>query len=292
MRKTRPNMISALSMGSTKCVALIAEMISPSTHRIVGCGQVPSRGIEKGVVVNIEAATAAAKAAVEEAEVMAEVKFPEAYVSISGAHLSGSNEHAAAKIAGDTVSESDIKNVMETAQAIPDQENRSNIHVLEQAFTIDGQAGIRKPLDMSGNRLEVDVHVVSSAANEVANIERYLAGAGIQVHKIFASPLAAAETALTKDEKTLGVAAIDIGAETCDVSVFKDGSPRLTAVVPTGAIWIDRDIANMFHIPVSAAEKIKREHGQAIAGTPENDQKAHQRPRWRRADDRQPVDDD
>ncbi|MCH7923595.1 MAG: cell division protein FtsA [Nitrospinae bacterium] len=260
----RGEMVCGLDIGTTKICAIIGEPGEDGQLDIVGIGTYPSRGIRKGVVVNIESTVESAKGAVEEAELMAGVDVDSVYVGIAGGHIKGFNSHGVIAIKNREVTQPDIDRVIDAAKAIAMPLDREVIHVIPQEYLIDDQGGIREPLGMSGVRLEGKVHIVTAAVTSAQNIVKSVKKAQLQVKDIILEQLASAEAVLTPDEQELGVALVDIGGGTTDIAVFLDGSVKHTAVLAIGGSHITNDIAIGLRTPTAEAERIKKKFGCAM----------------------------
>lgn len=255
--------VCSVTLGEDKFVALAARRKGGS-FEVAGCGTAASKGYSRGMITDIGEAAGALEGAVRQAEVMAGTKVDgSAVAGLSGGHIQGDDRHAHVKIQGGAVTEADIDLAMDTLQAFPIQPGQEILHVLEQEFVIDGQAGIRHPLGMRGSLLEADAHVVTAASNAVANHRSALEKAGAAPRKMMSSALATGVAVTTEDEREMGVAAVDWGGGTCDCITFKRGVPRRILSLPLGGTDIDRDVAKIFHIPMASAERIKREIGSA-----------------------------
>ena len=260
----RGEMVCGLDIGTTKICAIIGEPGENGQIDIVGIGTHPSKGLRKGVVVNIESTVESAKGAVEEAELMAGVDVESVYVGIAGGHIKGFNSHGVIAIKNREVTQPDIDRVIDAAKAIAMPLDREVIHVIPQEYLIDDQGGIREPLGMSGVRLEGKVHIVTAAVTSAQNIVKSVKKAQLRVKDIVLEQLASAEAVLTPDEQELGVALVDIGGGTTDIAVFLDGSVKHTAVLAIGGSHITNDIAIGLRTPTAEAERIKKKFGCAM----------------------------
>lgn len=252
--------IAGLDLGTTKVCAIVAEVTDDGLD-IIGIGSVPSKGLRKGVVVNIESTVQAIKAAVEQAETMAGVEINTVYAGIAGSHVRGMNQEGVAAIQNREVSQEDVARVLEQAKAIPLPGDRQVLHVLPQEYIVDEQDGIKEPVGMSGVRLEARVHVVTAATTSVANIIKCAERCGLYVAEVVLQPLASADAVLSDDEKEIGVALIDIGGGTTDVIIYVDGAVVHTSVIPIGGINLTNDIATGLRTPMAEAERIKIKYG-------------------------------
>lgn len=258
------NLIVGLDIGTSKIVAIVAELQPEGTLKVIGLGQHVSRGLKKGVVINIDSTMQAIQRALEEAELMADCKINNVYTGIAGSHIKSLNSHGMVKIKDAEVSQMDIDRVIETAQAISLPADQQILHILTQEFVIDGQEDVREPMGMSGMKLEVKVHIVTGAVAAAQNIVKCIKRCGIEVNDLVLQPLASSSAVLTDDEKELGVCLIDIGGGTTDIAVFKQGAIRHTAVVPIAGDQMTNDVAVAFRTPTQSAEDIKIKHGCAL----------------------------
>ena len=265
------NLVAGLDIGTTKICMIVAEH-TESGIDIIGIGTYPSKGLRKGVVIDIDRTVYSIQKAVEEAELMAGCDISRVYVGIAGGHIKGFNSPGVIKIKGEEVTEQDVSRAIETAQAIPIPMDYEIIHTLPQEFIVDGQDGIMDPLGISGVRLEARVHIVTGATTSVQNITRSALRAGLTVDGIILQQLASAEATLSQDEKELGVALVDIGGGTTDIAVFHEGSLSHTAVLPLGGYQITNDIAVGLRTPMTEAEKIKVKYGCALTSRIHSDE--------------------
>ncbi len=262
--KEQKNLVVGLDIGTSKIAAIVAEVLPEGRMEIVGMGTHPSRGLKKGVVVNIESTVHAIQRALEEAELMADCKIREAYTGIAGSHVRGFNSHGMVAIKDKEVTQADVERVIETARAVNIPMDQQILHILTHEFIIDGQEDVREPLGMSGVRLEVKVHIVTGAVSAAQNIVKCVRRCGLEVRDLILQPLASALAVLSEDEKDLGVCLIDIGGGTTDIAVFTDGAIRHTAVIPIAGDQITNDVAMALRTPTKDAEDIKRAHGCAL----------------------------
>ncbi len=256
-----------LDVGTTKVCCVIAEPNAGGGVDVAGVGAAPSRGLRKGVVVNVEATVEAIRQAVSEAERTAGTEVSGVYVGVAGGHVRGLNSRGVVPVSGKEreVTALDVQRAVEAARAINLPPDREVLHVLPQTFTVDGQDGVREPVGMAGVRLEVEVHVVTAAVSSLHNVIRSVNRAGLTVHDVVLEPLASAEAVLFADEKELGVILVDIGGGTTDVALFRDGAVWHTAILPIGGDHISHDLAVGLRTPAAEAEELKRRHGCALA---------------------------
>ena len=258
------NLIVGLDIGTSKIVAIVAELLPEGTIKVIGLGQHISRGLKKGVVINIDSTMQAIQRAIEEAELMADCKINTVFTGIAGSHVKSLNSHGMVKIKDAEVSQMDVDRVVETARAIALPADQQILHILTQEFIIDGQEDVREPLGMSGMKLEVKVHIVTGAVAAAQNIVKCIKRCGLEVSDLILQPLASSVAVLTEDEKELGVCLVDIGGGTTDIAVFKNGAIRHTAVIPIAGDQMTNDIAVAFRTPTQSAEEIKVKYGCAL----------------------------
>ena len=264
MSKDNRDLLVGLDIGTSKVVALVAELAPDGQFNVVGVGQTASKGLKKGVVVNIEATVQSIQKALEEAEVMADRQIVQVFTGIAGNHIVSFNSSGMVAIRDKEVSAGDVERVLETAKAINIPTDQQILHILIQEFIIDGQEDVREPLGMSGMKLEVKVHIVTGAVAAAQNIVKCIKRCGIEVSDLILQPLASSLAVLTEDEKELGVCLVDIGGGTTDIAVFKQGAIRHTAVVAIAGDQMTNDIAVAFRTPTQSAEDIKVKYGCAL----------------------------
>jgi cell division protein FtsA len=260
----REELIVGLDIGTTKIAAIVGEITDEGRLDVIGIGTHPSRGLKKGVVVNIDSTVASIKRAVEEAEHVAGVEITSVYAGIAGGHIHGQNSHGIVAVKDKEVREADMARVIDAAKAVAIPLDREIIHVLPQEYIIDDQDGIKDPLGMAGVRLEAKVHLVTAAVTSAQNIVKCCNRCGLNVADIVLEPLASAHAVLDEDEKELGVALIDIGGGTTDLAVFHDGSIVHTSVLAVGGSQLTNDIAIGLRTPTGDAERIKHRYGCAM----------------------------
>ncbi|MGQ9601532.1 MAG: cell division protein FtsA [Candidatus Bipolaricaulia bacterium] len=256
-------LVVGLDIGTTKVAALVGNVLEGGAIEIIGRGLAHSRGLEKGVVVDIGETTASIRRAVEQAEKMADVKIQSVSVGIAGKHIKSINNSGTVSITRDNriITREDVRRVLETAQAIQIPPDSQLIHVIPRQYIVDGQDGITDPIGMTGMRLEVDVHIVTGAITAVHNIVRCVQNLGIGIENIVLQPLAASYAVLTSAEKELGVALLDIGGGTTDIAIFRGGDIWFSKILPIAGEHITNDITVGLRVPYEEAERIKKEHG-------------------------------
>ncbi len=257
-------LIVGLDIGTSKVLAIVGEVSPTGEVEIVGVGHHPSRGMKKGVVVNIESTVQSIQRAVEEAELMAGCQIHSVYAGIAGSHISSFNSHGIVAIKDKEVGPNDIERVIEAARALAIPADQKVLHILPQEFIIDKQEGIREPIGMSGVRLEAKVHIVTGAVSAAQNIIKCVRRCGLEVDDIILEQLASSMSVLNDDEKELGVCIVDIGGGTTDISVFTEGAIRHTAVIPIAGDQVTNDIAVALRTPTQNAEDIKKKYGCAL----------------------------
>jgi cell division protein FtsA len=263
-RRDTRNLIVGLDIGTSKVVALVGDLLPDGRLEIVGMGSHDSRGLKKGVVVNIESTVSAIQRALEEAELMADCKIQRVHVGIAGSHIRSFNSTGMVAVKDKEVTALDVERAVETARAMPIPTDQQVLHILTQEFLIDGQDGIREPLGMSGVRLEVKVHIVTGAVSAAQNVVKCVRRCGLEVADLVLQPLASSIAVLSEDEKELGVALVDIGGGTTDVAIFREGAIRHTAVIPIAGDQVTNDIAMALRTPTPEAELVKIRHGCAL----------------------------
>lgn len=263
MTRDNKDLIVALDIGTSKVLALVAEVLPEGRFEVLGLGQHESMGMRKGVVTSIEATVNSIQRALEEAELMADCKIGGVYTGISGSHIASLNSSGMVAIKDKEVTSADVARVIEIAQAVNIPMEQQVLHVLEQEFFVDTQEGIKEPVGMSGFRLEVRVHIVTASSSAVQNIDRCVRRCGLEVKEQMLAPLASSLACLTEDEKELGVVLVDVGSGTTDVAIYTGGAIRHTHVIAIGGDQITSDIATMLRTPMPDAEEIKIRYGLA-----------------------------
>jgi cell division protein FtsA len=263
-RKVDKSMIVGLDIGTSKITAIVGEVNEDNQMEIVGIGSHPSRGLKKGVVVNIESTVQSIQRCVEEAELMAGCQIHSVYAGIAGSHIRSMNSHGIVAIKDREVSSSDVERVIDAARAVAIPADQRVLHVMPQEFVIDQQEGIREPIGMSGVRLEAKVHLVTGAESAAQNIVKCVRRCGLEVDDIILEQLASSYSVLTDDEKELGICLVDIGGGTTDVAVFTEGAIKHTAVIPIAGDQVTNDIAVAMRTPTQYAEEIKIKYACAL----------------------------
>jgi cell division protein FtsA len=263
-KKIDKNLIVGLDIGTSKVVAIVGEVLSEDEIEIIGIGSSRSRGLKKGVVVNIESTVHTIQRAIEEAELMAGCEIHSVYAGIAGSHIRSLNSHGIVAIRDNEVSVSDVDRVIDAARAVAIPADQKILHILPQEFVIDSQEGIKEPIGMSGVRLESKVHMVTGSVSSAQNIIKCVRRCGLEVDDIILEQLASSYAVLTDDEKDLGVCIVDIGGGTTDIAVFTDGSIHHTAVIPIAGDQVTNDIAVALRTPTQHAEDIKVQYACAL----------------------------
>ncbi len=264
VKKADRNIIVGLDIGTSKVVAIVGEVKEDDSIEIVGLGSHPSRGLKKGVVVNIESTVQSIQRAVEEAELMAGVEIDSVYAGIAGSHVASLNSHGIVAIKDGEVTHADVERVIDAARAVPIPADQKILHILPQEFIIDNQEGIHDPVGMSGVRLEARVHMVTGSVSAAQNIVKCVRRCGLEVEDLILEQLASSYSVLEEDEKDLGVCLVDIGGGTTDIAVFTGGAIRHTGVIPIAGDQVTNDIAVALRTPTQHAEEIKLKYACAL----------------------------
>ncbi|MBN2005523.1 MAG: cell division protein FtsA [Anaerolineae bacterium] len=267
--------VVGIDIGSHRILVLVAEVDETAGTRIVGVGKVPSKGIKKGVVVNVTEATAAIAEAVERAEQSSGYQVERAYVGITGAHISSQNSQGVVGVARRDrgITPDDVDRVLEAAGAIVLPQNQELLHILPRVYTVDGQEGVRDPLGMHGFRLEVEAHVVMGSSTAIQNLTKCIQGAGLEVSELVLTSMAAGKSVLSETEKEMGVVLVDIGEGTTDIAIFIEGTVWHTRSLSIGGEYITNDIAIGLRLPPEVAEMVKLRHGYAMAAQVAQDER-------------------
>lgn len=266
------NMIVGLDIGTSKVVAIVGEISPEGDLNIVGLGSHPSRGLKKGVVVDIESTVQSIQRAVEEAELMAGCQIHSVYAGIAGSHIRSLNSHGIVAIKDKEVTQADVERVIDAAKAVAIPADQKILHILPQEYIIDSQEGVKEPYGMSGVRLEAKVHLVTGAVNAAQNIEKCIQRCGLQVEDVILEQLASSYSVLTEDERELGVCIVDIGGGTSDIAIFTEGSIKHTGVIPIAGDQVTNDIAMALRTPTQYAEEIKMKYACALTQLAKEDE--------------------
>jgi cell division protein FtsA len=256
--------IVGIDIGTTKICTLVARVEEDRQLRIMGVGIEPSRGMKRGVMVDLENATIAIARSVEKAQRSSGYEIRSAWVSLAGSHVSSINSKGTAGVTGGIVRQSDVNRALEAAQSVAIPHNREVIHVIQRGFTVDGQDGISQPVGMHGYRLDVEAHIITAAETTVENIRKAAEAAGVQVQQFVLNPLASGEVVLTETERQLGVMICDIGGGTTDLAIYIDSDVWHTMVLSVGGSLITSDIAHGLRLSLIQAEEVKKKYGHAI----------------------------
>jgi cell division protein FtsA len=263
-KKTDRNLIVGLDIGTSKVAAIVGELTNEGTIEVVGIGSNPSRGLKKGVVVNLESTVHSIQRAVDEAELMAGCKINSVFAGIAGSHIGSLNSHGIVAIKDKEVTQSDVDRVIDSARAVAIPADQRILHILPQEFIIDRQEGIKEPVGMSGIRLEARVHMVTGAVSAAQNLIKCIRRCQLEVEDIILEQLASCTSVLTEDEKELGVCLVDIGGGTTDIAIFTEGAIRHTAVIPIAGDQVTNDIAVALRTPTQHAEELKIKYACAL----------------------------
>jgi len=261
MRKWKT--VSAIDVGTTKVCTLIAEVGDGGQMRIAGVGLVPSKGLHKGMVVNINEAKECIRQSVKKAEQSSGYRVDSAYVGVTGRHISGRNNRGVVAVTRNDrlVRPDDLRRVLQNAQSLKVTSDEKLLHLIPRSYTVDGQEGVQNPVGMHGFKLDVETHVITAAVSSVQNLVKCIRGVGVDVEDLVFEALASSEAVLTADEKQVGVILADIGGGTTDIAVFKDGSIWHTAIIPVAGYQLTRDIAVGLGLPFEVAEEMKKKYG-------------------------------
>lgn len=263
-KKTDRNLLVGLDIGTSKVAAIVGEYRGGDEIEIIGIGSAPSKGLKKGIVVNLESTVHSIQRAIEEAELMAGCQIKSVFAGIAGSHIKSLNSHGIVAIKEKEVTQHDIDRVIDSARAVAIPADQKILHILPQEFVIDQQEGIKEPIGMSGIRLEAKVHMVTSSVSAEQNIVKCIRRCGLDVDDIVLEQLASCSAVLTDDEKDLGVCLIDIGGGTTDIAIFSEGAIKHTAVIPIAGDQVTNDIAVALRTPTKNAEEIKCKYACAL----------------------------
>ena len=270
VKKPEKNLVVALDVGTSKIAALVGQVGLDGDIEVVGFGTHPSRGLKRGVVVNIESTVYSIQQALEEAERMAGCEVQSVFTGIAGSHIDSMNSHGIVAIRDREVNSADVDRVIDAAKAVAIPADQQIVYILPQEFIIDRQDGVREPIGMSGVRLEAKVHIVTGAVSAAQNITKCIRRCGLNIGDIVLEQLASSHAVLTEDEKELGVCLVDIGGGTTDIAIFTEGAIRYTNVIPVAGDQVTNDIAVALRTPTQSAEEIKIEHGLVAMDAIEN----------------------
>ena len=264
MSRDNKDLVVGLDIGTSRIIALVADLDQEGRLNVIGVGSQESRGLKKGAVVNIEEAVHTISRVIQEVELMADCKVSHVYTGIAGRHIKSFNSNGMVAIKDKDVTQADVERVIETARAMPIPADQEILHILTQEFVIDGQDSIREPIGMSGMRLEVKTHIVTGAVSAAQNIVKCVRRCGLEANDLVLQPLASSYAVLSEDEKDLGVCLIDIGGGTTDIAVWTQGAIRHTSVIPIAGDQVTNDIAMALRTPTREAEDIKIRFGCAL----------------------------
>ena len=264
MSRDNKDLVVGLDIGTSRIIALVADLDQEGRMNVIGVGSQESRGLKKGAVVNIEEAVHTISRVIQEVELMADCKVSHVYTGIAGSHIKSFNSNGMVAIKDKEVTQADVERVIETARAMPIPADQEILHILTQEFVIDGQDSIREPIGMSGMRLEVKTHIVTGAVSAAQNIVKCVRRCGLEANDLVLQPLASSYAVLSEDEKDLGVCLIDIGGGTTDIAVWTQGAIRHTSVIPIAGDQVTNDIAMALRTPTREAEDIKIRFGCAL----------------------------
>ncbi len=260
------NVVASIDVGTTKICTILADVSDNETPRVVGVGISPSRGLHKGLVVNINEARGSILDSVRKAEQTSNYKVESAYVGVTGRHVTSMNNRGVVAITRNdrVVRPDDLKRVLSAAQSVKTAGDRKLLHVIPRGYAVDGQAGVKNPVGMHGFRLDVETHVITAAVTSIQNLVKCIRSIGIDIEDLVLEPLASSEAILTTDEKQVGVILADIGGGTTDVAVFRDGSIWHTSILPVAGYQLTRDVAIGLGLPFDIAEEMKKKYGSVM----------------------------
>jgi cell division protein FtsA len=260
------NVIASIDVGTTKICTILADVSEGGSPRVLGVGITPSRGLHKGLVVNINEARESIMDSVRKAEQASNYKVESAYVGVTGRHVTSINNHGVVAITRNdrVVRPDDLKRVLASAQSVKTANDRRLLHVIPRAYAVDGQAGVKNPVGMHGFRLDVETHIITAAVTSIQNLVKCIRSIGIDIEDLVLEPLASSEAILTEDEKQVGVIMADIGGGTTDVAVFREGSIWHTSILPVAGYQLTRDVAIGLGLPFEIAEEMKKKYGSVM----------------------------
>jgi len=260
------NVVASIDVGTTKICTILADVRDGDAPQVVGVGISPSKGLHKGLVVNINEARESIRDSVRKAEQASNYKVESAYVGVTGRHVASMNNRGVVAITRNdrVVRPDDLKRVLASAQSVKTANDRRLLHVIPRSYAVDGQAGVKNPVGMHGFRLDVETHVITAAVTSIQNLVKCIRSIGIDIEDLILEPLASSEAILTDDEKQVGVILADIGGGTTDVAVFRDGSIWHTSILPVAGYQLTRDIAIGLGLPFDIAEEMKKKYGSVM----------------------------
>jgi cell division protein FtsA len=258
------NLYTGIDVGTTKICTLVAQELEDGSLQIIGVGIEPSRGLRRGVVVNVEEAARAIAASVDKAQRTAGYEIASAVISLAGAQVSSINSRGVVGVAGEIIAAEDVARASEAARAIAVPYDRQIVHVLPRGFVVDGQEGIRNPVGMHGFRLEMETHIITASSTALRNLAQCVQICGVEVEGFVLNPIASAEAVLRETERDMGVGVVDIGGGTTDLALYHEGTVSHTAVLPVGGNHVTADIAHGLRMPAEVAESIKLAHGHTL----------------------------
>jgi len=263
---SKRNTLTSIDVGTTKICTTVAQVGNGGDIRVIGVGVSPSKGLHKGLVVNINEAKESIRESVRKAEQASDYKIESSYVGVTGRHVDSLNNRGVVAITRNDrlVRNDDLKRVLQCAQSVKVPSDRKLLHVIPRGYTIDGQMGVQNPIGMHGFRLDVETHVITAAVTSVQNLVKCIRGIGIDIDDLILEPLASSEAVLSEDEKQVGVILADIGGGTTDVAVFKDGSIWHTSILPVAGYQLTRDISIGLGLPFDVAEEMKKRYGSVM----------------------------
>lgn len=261
----RRSVVASIDVGTTKICTILAD-VSDGSPRVVGVGVAPSKGLHKGLVVNINEARESIQESVKKAEQISNCKVESAYVGVTGRHVTSMNNRGVVAITRNdrVVRPDDLKRVLNTAQSVKVAGDRRLLHVIPRGYAVDGQAGVKNPVGMHGFRLDVETHVITAAVTSIQNLVKCIRSIGIDIEDLVLEPLASSEAILTEDEKQVGVIMADIGGGTTDVAIFREGSIWHTSILPVAGYQLTRDVAIGLGLPFEIAEEMKKKYGSVM----------------------------
>jgi cell division protein FtsA len=263
---SKRNVVASIDVGTTKICTIIADVSDGAIPRVVGVGISPSKGLHKGLVVNINEARESIRDSVKKAEQACNFRLDSAYVGVTGRHVSSMNNRGVVAITRNdrVVRSDDLKRVLNSAQSIKTASDRRLLHVIPRSYAVDGQPGVKNPIGMHGFRLDVETHIITAAVTSIQNLVKCIRSIGIEIEDLILEPLASSEAILTTDEKQVGVILADIGGGTTDVAVFRDGSIWHTSILPVAGYQLTRDVAIGLGLPFDIAEEMKKKYGSVM----------------------------